>query len=106
MQVAGDVESWATVDLVGPATSVTVTGGGVSVFIPAGLSDGETARIVTDPRRRTATFDGVSAWSRVGPTTTWQPLAPGEQAMSIVVAGPGGNTSAQVSGGSYYERPW
>lgn len=104
--VSGDVESWMTVDLVGPATSVTISGEGNLVSIPGGMADGSTVRIVTDPRGRTALFDGVRDWSRVGPTTTWAPLAPGTRTMSITLTGVGSNTRAVIYGKTLYERPW
>lgn len=104
--VPGDAESPVTVDLVGPATSVTITGPGLLVSIPGGLASGETARIVTDPRGRTALFGGVVDWARVGPVSTWAPLPPGDRTLSIVVAGVGATTQAQVSGPTRYDAPW
>jgi hypothetical protein len=104
--VEGNADSWITVDLVGPADSVTITGSGISVSIPAGLSDLEKAQIVMDPRGRTATFDGVKDWSRVGPTTKWKPLQPGNRKLSIAITGATANTQAQISGPTLFERPW
>jgi hypothetical protein len=104
--VSGDVESWMTVDLVGPATSVTISGEGNLVSIPAGLGAGATAKIVTDPRGRTALFDGVVDWTRIGPATTWRPLQPGSRSISILVTGIASQTQAAISGPTLYERPW
>jgi hypothetical protein len=104
--VEGEVDSWITVDLVGPADTVLVEATGLVFEIPAGLADGETAKVVTDPRYRTALFDGVKDWSRIGPATTWTPLAPGDQTIDIVITSAGANTQAQVSGDTLYRRPW
>jgi hypothetical protein len=104
--VPGDVESYVTIDLVGPTSSVEVSSDGLLFSIPAGLADGEPAKIVTDPRSRTATFSGIEDWSRVGPATLWRPLAPGDHELDITLADGGTNTRAQVSGRSFWERPW
>lgn len=104
INVAGDVPSFATVDLVGPATSVTVTAPGLSVSIPAGLAAGEPAKIVTSDRGRTALFGGVKDWSRVAPTDRYEPLQPGLTEISIVMAGTTSNSLAQVSGPTLFER--
>jgi Phage tail protein RIFT-related domain len=105
--VGGDVESWMTVEVRGPASSVAVSGEGLLVSIPDGLAAGETAQIVTDPRGRTALFDGVKNWSRIGPTTTWQPLQPGTRHVSIAAAGGvTAATQAVIYGPTRYERPW
>lgn len=104
--VPGDVESYVTIDLVGPASSIEVSSDGLLFSIPGGLADGEPAKIVTDPRGRTATFSGIENWSRVGPVTLWRPLTPGDHALNIILADGGANTRAQVSGRSFWDRPW
>lgn len=106
IEVDGDVESWITISVTGPADDVTISGEGNLVSIPGGLADGETAQIVTDPRRRTALFDGIKDWSRIGPTTTWKPLQPGERSVDIIISGVAANTTAVISGDTRYERPW
>jgi hypothetical protein len=104
--VPGDVASWPTVELVGPADTVTITAPGLSVSIPAGLASGEAARIVTDPRGRTALFDGVKDWSRIAPSDRYAPLPPGDQLIDIVVTGATAVTTAQVVGDILWRRPW
>jgi hypothetical protein len=107
LYVSGDVESWPTIDLIGPATSVTVVSdSGLYFEIPSTLVEGETVKVITNPRLRTALFDGVKNWARVGPTTTWQPLPPGDQTLTVAITGTTSATRAQVSGDSFYERPW
>jgi hypothetical protein len=104
--IPGDAPSPVTVDLVGPATSVTISAPGLLVSVPAGLASGEVAQIVTDPRARAARFAGTLNWSRVGPTSKWAPLEPGPQTIDIVVAGVGTGTQAVVSGPTNWDSPW
>jgi hypothetical protein len=106
ISIGGDVPSWPVIQVTGPATTVTVEGPGLLVSIPDGLGSGETARIVTDPRNRTATFDGDKDWSRVGPLTTWAPLNPGNITLDVLLTGATSSTSATISGSTLYERPW
>lgn len=100
--VDGQVPSWPTVDVTGPATSVTVTAPGLSVTIPAGVAAGEAVHIATDPRGRTATFNGVKGWARIGPADIYAPLAPGDQQITVVVPGATSQTSARVYGDTQY----
>jgi hypothetical protein len=102
--VGGDASSWAEMTFVGPADTINVSSTGLQFSIPAGLADGETAQIITDSRGRTALFDGVKDWSRVGPVRKWSPLAPGDRRITIAITGTGTNTEAQVSGWSRYLR--
>jgi len=104
--VEGDAESWATVDLVGPASSVVITGPGLSVTISGGLSAGEQARIVTNPRGRTAKFSGIKDWSRVAASDRYRPLNPGDNVLNVSMIGATGQSSAVVFGSAQFERPW
>lgn len=104
--VDGDVDSWITVDITGPAETVLVEAPGLVFEIPGGVFEAETVKVVTDPRHRVALFDGINDWSRIGPATTWTPLAPGDHYMTIAVSGANSNTQAQVSGDTLYRRPW
>lgn len=104
--VPGDADSWPVMDLSGPASSVEIAAAGFEVSIPGGLAEGEPARVVTRPGSRTVLFGGVKDWSRVGPTTRWRPLSPGDQMINIDVAGAGTSTFAQVSGDTLFETPW
>lgn len=106
LNVPGDVPSWARIDLVGPATTVTLTAPGLSVSIPAGLGTGERATVVTSPRGRTALFEGVKDWARIGAVTRWQPLPPGPTSITVVMTGATSVSSAVVSGDALYESPW
>lgn len=102
--VEGDVESWSTVDLTGPGDFI-VSGEGSLASIPA-VADGEKVSLITDPRGRTALFDGVRDWARVGPSRRWRPLMPGDRELTVAVTGPSTNTEVIVSGPTLSERPW
>jgi hypothetical protein len=107
--VLGDIDSYARIDLVGPADDVLITSdSGLYVSIPDGLADGETAVINTNPRpsEMTASFDGVEDWGRIDPETRWAPLPTGDQSIVISIGGLGANSSAVVSGPSEFESPW
>lgn len=107
LTVEGDADSWPVIHITGPATSVIVSSdSGLYFEIPADIADGETVLVDTDPRNRTALFDGVKDWSRVGPSTTWQPLPPGDQTLTVAVVGTTSVTQATVSGLTRWERPW
>jgi len=125
IEIGGDVPTWPVIEVQGPAASVTISGSNLLVSIPAGVGVGEKARIVPDPRGRTAIFttnegvyadtytdiypgggDEVEQWSRIGPLMAWAPLAPGSQTLNIVITGAGSTTSATVFGREMWERPW
>ena len=106
IEVGGDVPSWVTVEVVGPAASVLIQGEGLTVSIPEGLGDDEEAVIITDPRKRTALFTGVKNWARIGAITTWKPLAPGTRSLDIVMTGGGVDSRVVVHGPTLYQRPW
>lgn len=106
VQVGGEVPSWPSVDLSGPATSVLITAPGVSISIPTGLAVGEAATIVTNPRGRTVLFDGVKGWERVAPSDRYAPLAPGAQLINVTLVGATSDTWARVYGDTLYETAW
>lgn len=108
--VPGRSGSWATADLLGPCDSVTITADGLSLSIPDGLEAGEQAKIVTNPRGRTALFgfDGslTKDWSRIAPSDLYQPISPGIQPVTFDLENPTLATQAVLSGDSYWKRPW
>lgn len=108
--VGGDAPSWPTVDVTGPATSVTITSAaaGLTVTVPDGLASGEFFRLTTDPRiKRVASFDGVTDWTRVGPDDAYgNGMPPGVVDVSITVPGATSATSARVYGPALYQRAW
>lgn len=92
--VGGTVPVWPTVEIVGPASSVTIaTDAGTAVTTTA-VTAGETLILVTDPRRRSATVGGVRAWGRVGAAPRFAPLRAGPNTVDVAV--PGSTTATKV----------
>lgn len=105
--VGGGVPSWPSADLVGPASSVLIQAPGLNISLPGGLTGGEQATIVTNPRGRTVKFNGVKDWSRVAPLgRRFWPLAPGNQSITVQLAGATAATSARIYGDTNWESPW
>lgn len=104
--VEGDAESWTNVDIVGPAVSAVITGPGFRLTIPDGLVAGEVFRLQSDPRNRTALFDGVKNWTRVGPSDRYSPLNPGDRLFKFTLTGATAETMVRMSGATSFERPW
>jgi hypothetical protein len=63
----GDVEAWPVWTAVGPATSVRFGLGGTLVGVDVTLTSGQTLVVDTDPRRQSATIDGVRARGILSP---------------------------------------
>lgn len=101
--VPGDAPSWLSVDLVGPASSFTVTAPGLSLSVPAGLGSGETATLVTDPRGRTMKFNGVTNWARVAPSDRYRLFLPGDATINVTLTGATAASSARVYGDTFFE---
>lgn len=107
VHVGGGVPSWSVIEATGPAAAFRArTASGLDVSIPAGLADGESVRIVTDPRQRDVTFDGVRDWSRVAAGDRWEPLPPGDTTVALTVSGVGPGTAAVMHGESLFKRAW
>lgn len=106
VHVGGDIPSWPSLEIGGPASSITISGPGLMMSIPDGVAPGSTATIVTEPRGRTALFDGVKNWARVAPTDRYAPLNPGASLINVVMTGTNADSFARIGGESRYERPW
>ena len=105
--VPGNVRSWPAVEVVGPATAVTITStSGMSVTVPAGVAGGETFTLTTDPRGRAAVFGGVKNWTRVGPLDMYGQGLLGQETFNITTTGVSAATSARVFGTIWWSKPW
>lgn len=103
--VTGDVSSAPVVDIIGPATTTTVTSpSGMSVTVGA-IPAGESFRL--DTRRRVSvTLGGIDAWGLLGAAPVWAPLGTGETTISVVSTGATSQTRVRVWGDSLWESPW
>jgi hypothetical protein len=107
VDVPGNIRSCPQVEVVGPATAVTITSAsGMSVTVPAGVASGETFVLTTDPRGRAATFNGVKNWTRVGPLDTYGQGFLGNTSFNITMTGTSAATSARVYGTVWWSKPW
>lgn len=104
--IPGEAETWGRVDAVGPCDALTVEAPGLYVEIPGGLLSGETMTLETSPRGRTALFDGVKDWTRIGADTRYRQLSPGSAAVTISMPGATSVSQASVSGDSLFLSPW
>lgn len=92
--VGGRVPVWPTIEVVGPATTVTVTtDAGMAVDVGAVIG-GETLTLVTDPRRRSARVNGTPAWARVAAGPRFARLSAGSNTISVAV--PGATSATRV----------
>lgn len=107
ISVPGNVRSFPSVEVVGPADDVTVTSdSGLSVTVADGVEVGETFLLRTDPRGRAALFNGVKDWSRVSPLDTYGQGFLGDETFNVAIGGATEATSARVFGDTWWSKPW
>jgi hypothetical protein len=107
VDVTGDAPPWPTIEVAGPATTFRAqTSSGLDVLLVGGLAAGETLRVVTDPRGRDVTFNGVRDWSRVAPGDRWEPMRPGRSTVTLTMADATEASSARLFGESLFKRAW
>jgi len=105
--VGGDAPPWATIEVVGPATTFRArTSSGLDVSLVGGLAVGETMVVSTDPRNRDVTFNGVRDWGRVAPGDRWEPMKPGLSTVTLTMADATDTSSARLFGESLFKRAW
>jgi hypothetical protein len=90
--VDGDVPTWASVEIDGLVSEASISWPGTSVAVPAGIPDGSTLVLNTDPRARSARLDGAVAWSSITMGATFAPLVPGKNLVSVEVGTSGPDT--------------
>lgn len=84
--VDGDVPVWPEFAFTGPITSVLITYRGTKITVPNGVPTGQTLRLVTNPRARSARLNGAIAWDQISMGATFSPLLPGTNRVSIELA--------------------
>jgi len=95
--VGGDVPVWATVTVNGFVSQASISWPGTSVSVPSGVADGSSLVLNTDLRSRSARLDGAIAWSSIAMGSTFAPLLPGTNLVSVDVGTSGPNTGLQLS---------
>ncbi|MBF4613744.1 phage distal tail protein [Curtobacterium sp. VKM Ac-1376] len=104
--VDGDVPVWPEFTFTGPIPSVTISYQGTLISVPAGVPTGQTLRLVTDPRARSARLDGVIAWDRISMGATFSPLRPGVNLVSIQLATAGEDAAVDMSWFTQWKAAW
>lgn len=102
LDVTGTVEAWPTWTVVGPAThaGVELLSDTLRPLWQLGdtpLAVGETLRIVTDPRARSVTVDGVRADGRLAIGADLFSLPPGPQKLNVTFEGTGAGSDLRAS---------
>lgn len=95
--VGGNVPVWATVTVDGFVSQASISWPGTSVNVPAGIPDGSSLVLVTDLRSRSARLNGAIAWSSIAMGSTFWPLLPGVNSVSVDVGTSGPNTGLTLS---------
>lgn len=99
----GDVEAWPVWTITGPTTDVTVGIGDSLVGIPGDLDEGDVLVIDTDPRRQSATLNGVRTRGILAPHDFAPIPAGGVSGLSLAMTGTGA-VSVQIV--PRYLRAW
>lgn len=105
LSIPGKVPSPANIELIGPAASTHITSPrGLDVTIGAiGVGD---VFVLETGRTKRALLNGEDAWTKVGTSPKWRPLAPGQTTISIEMSGATEASRARVYGDSLFESAW
>jgi hypothetical protein len=103
--IGGTVPSPATLDIVGPASSVHITSpNGLDVTLGA-ISAGQEVLLDTGRIKRLL-VDGATNWDLLGDSPQWEPLPPGDAFITINMADATSASSARVYGDELWETSW
>lgn len=88
VDVAGDVESWPVVSVVGPGTDVTAQNltTGLAWTVSGALAAGSSLVVDTRPGVKTVQVDGLNAYPRLTASSSLWPLVPGPNRVQLSVA--------------------
>lgn len=104
--VMGDVPVWPEFQFRGPIPSVEISWAGTTISVPGGVPTGQTLRLVTDPRGRSARIGDVIAWDRISMGATFSPLLPGMNRVSIQLASAGEDARVDMSWYVQWKAAW
>lgn len=99
----GDVDAWPVWTITGPTTAVTVGIGSSEIGVPGDLDADDVLVIDTDPRRQSATLNGVRQRGVLAPHDFAPIPAGGVSALSLSMVGSGAVTVEIVP---RFERAW
>lgn len=99
----GDVDAWPVWTVSGPTTAVTLGVGSAEIGVPGELMGDDVLVIDTDPRRQSATLNGVRVRGVLSPHDFAPIPAGGDATLSLAVTGTGSVVCELVP---RYERAW
>lgn len=119
VNVASEVPVYPVVELVGPMDSFAGTvslenaalppfygGAEWSISVPDGVAEGETFRMVTDPRARSFRANGALAAGRIALGSKLRPFYPGVNVMDVAAPGGDENTRIRISWRELHRSLW
>jgi len=107
VNVNSSVPVFPVLELVGPMDSFTGSmDTGWSVSVPGGLADGETMRLVTDPRSKSIRVNGQLAAGRVARGSVLKPFVPGVNVLNVTAPGATTSTLLRLSWRAGHRSLW
>jgi hypothetical protein len=86
--IAGDVESWPIVTVLGPGQQIVARNltTGYSWTVTTTLAAGSTLTVDTRPGKKQVSIDGTNAYSLLAPSSSLWPLVPGANRVELAIA--------------------
>jgi hypothetical protein len=106
--IESEVAPYVTLEIEGPTGPGVVVSAdtGLHLSIPAGVAAGETLRIVTDPRRKSIRLDGEPAAGMLAFGSVLEPLAFGQNLLSVTAPGATSATRLRLLYRGQYRSLW
>jgi hypothetical protein len=108
LDITSAIPPYVTVEVVGPTGPGVVIEAdtGLYLSVPDGIDAGDTLTIVTDPRRKSIRLDGVQAAGMIARGSRLNPLAFGQNLLSITAPGATSATRLRLSWRGMYRSLW
>ncbi|GAB3166887.1 hypothetical protein GCM10027059_26500 [Myceligenerans halotolerans] len=108
LPITSELPPYATIEIDGPtgAGLILEANTGLYLEVPDGVPDGDTLRVVTDPRRKSIRLNGSPAAGKVALGSNLAPLAVGDNLISITATGATANTRLRLTWRGQYGGMW
>lgn len=107
VEMFSSVPVYPTIEITGPADSVLITGAnGLRIDVPGGVEEGETLRIVTDPRHKSIRLNGALAAGRLARGSRLRPFSRGTTLVDVTVPGATDETLLQLTWRGLHRSLW
>lgn len=102
------VPVWPVVSITGPAPdgATIVSDSGLHLVVNGAIPAGQTLRVVTDRRARSARLDGAPAWGMISRASRFAPFAKGDQVLDVTVPGASGATMLRLGWRGGHRSMW